>query len=1357
MFNEQISSTLFIERHFLNRRSPSRRSKRAVFRIREEPAIEEIHCEIIGLFENFFQESNTDDLMCRSLVLKQEVFVRFDHLKKHPLIFLFSISLIFLTFFIQFQPSPFTVSAQSGGIRIREINPVVNEQNQITLTAIDASNQPVTNVVWESGSPEIASVDAQSGRVSGVRQGFATITARRGEASFSTFVVVTRVHSGRGAKVPGDTKTDVEGKIYLSDPLGSVILKKESFSLPADVFAGQRGATGSTNGNRREAKFNAPTAVAVNNSLRGGVFIADTANHSVRKIDFSDQVTTVLGNGAPGVMNADVTPFAAAVFRGLRGLAIDAGGNLFVADTENHAVYYADFVRQEVRLLAGSPGTSGKSDGTGRAARFFRPKGGAISPDGRLLAIVDEGNNVVRLLDRTGTVRTLSRKASQRPASDWPMPKQASTEILFDSPQAVSFDELGNLYVVDRTSAKVITQALTDQADVFDLAQPGSFSQAVSVVVRGTESFVLDANAATDDEAVKSVTVGGPEIITVAPDSVTINGGEEVILTGRNFAPESLLFFGETVISEFTVETATRIRFRVPPQIRPGVKTLTVRTRGGLAQSSLFTASPRLSELHSGEITTYAGSSVFIGDGGPAIAATLGEPKGLMVDPKGNLFFADVTNHRVRSVDPVLGQISTVAGTGVFGDGNPDGTDALAANLTEPSDVAIDSEGNLYTSDFQTILKVDAQTGKIQNLANVAGLRAFTLDARNQLFLVDVNCHCVSRLNPDSGQLTRIAGTGQNGFSGDGGPASAASLATPTDITVDQAGNLWIADSANHRIRRIDAQTGIISTVAGTGEGTFAGDGGPARTAPLNEPRGVALDSIGNLLIADTSNNRIRRVDARTGIISTVAGSNVQGGFSGDGGPATQAELSFPVAVGSDGAGSIYISDAGNQRIRKVSAATQTISTLAGRGDKDFGGEEIPAVRGRLFQPYGLVFDSQENLFIADTQVGRIRRLDRERQTLLTIAGRRTGEGIGNGGPAIDAFLSFPASLAMDGDFNLMVLDSQFSTLRQIVFVTGFIESVAGVGGFGFAGDGGPAQSAMLNQPQGIALDAAHNIYIADSENHRIRRIDAQTRIITTIAGTGTPGVSGDGGPARFAQLAFPTSLAFDSKGNLLIGDSGNQRIRRIEATTQTIRTVAGNGDLGSGGADGDGGPALQASFSNFLGGLAFDTSDRLYVSDTFLERVRRIDFSTGIITRVAGAGPVGQYGDGKSALTATLQAPQALAFDRAGNLYIADSFNNAVRVIKDAASGGGSQTQVTITGATYVKPNLTITGTGFGATENQVTINGKDVSRFIKTQSATSLALKGNLKKLNLQRGINRLAVTVNGVTSNLFELQIE
>jgi sugar lactone lactonase YvrE len=454
--------------------------------------------------------------------------------------------------------------------------------------------------------------------------------------------------------------------------------------------------------------------------------------------------------------------------------------------------------------------------------------------------------------------------------------------------------------------------------------------------------------------------------------------------------------------------------------------------------------------------------------------------------------------------------------------------------------------------------------------ANVNGPAAVVKDNLGNLFIVAQSANRVYKVDA-SGVLTIAAGNGVGGFSGDGGPATSANLASPSGIAVDASGNLFIADQSNGRIRRVDAATGVINTVAGNGGFSFSGDGGPATSASLYFPTGIAVDSSGNLFIADTFNNRVREVAASTGFINTVAGNGIAT-FSGDGGPATSASLSGPIGVAVDSSGNLFIADTNNQRIREVAAGV--INTVAGNGIATFSGDGGPATSASLLYPYGVAVDASGNLFIADTDNERIREV--AAGVINTVAGNGTAGFGGDSGPATSASLNYPYGLAVDASGNLFIADTSNNFIREVAASTGIINTVAGNGTQLFGGDGSPATSASLNSPEELTLDGSGNLFISDGRNNRIRRVDASTSIITTVAGGGPCCALGDGGPATSANLNLGNAagVAVDTSGNVFIADSNNQRIREVAALTGIITTVAG-GALCC--ALGDGGPATSA------------------------------------------------------------------------------------------------------------------------------------------------------------------------------------
>jgi sugar lactone lactonase YvrE len=630
--------------------------------------------------------------------------------------------------------------------------------------------------------------------------------------------------------------------------------------------------------------------------------------------------------------------------------------------------------------------------------------------------------------------------------------------------------------------------------------------------------------------------------------------------------------------------------------------------------------------------------------------------------------------------------ISTVAG------GGPDGVVATNGNLGGPRGVRTDGFGTVYIavafqSQSDRILRMDTSGqltvvagGGIDNggfrgdggparEANLYAPIVATPDVFGNLLIADYFNHRIRKVNASTGVITTVGGTGVPGFSGDGGPAINAQLSYPASVAVDLSGNIFLADSGNNRVRRIDGSTDIITTVAGDGLFGFSGDFGPATSARLNDPIDVAVDAFGNLFIADYGNHAIRRVDVETGIITTVAGTGVAG-FSGDGGPATAAQLNGPSGVALDGDGNLFIADSNNQRIRRVDAVTGNISTVAGNGMIGFSGDGGPATTAKLAFPYSIAVD-QGNLYIADYNNYRLRLVDGG-GNISTVAGNGSTNFCCDGYPATSASLFGPEGAAVDPNGNLIITDSSNNRLRM-VDTSGNVSTIGGTGVAGYGGDGGPAINGQFNYPQNVVLDTAGDVFFCDYNNNRIRRVDASTGIVTTVAGTGVAGFSGDGGLATSARINAPNGLAIDASGNLFIDDSSNRRIRKVDAATGIITTIAGNGATGF---SGDGGRATLASFSDFTAGVAVDPSGNVFIADLHNNRVRRIDVDTDIITTVAGNGSAGVGGDGGPATSAAVGQPYGLAVDFFGNLYIGQVNNNRVRrvqlgIITDYAGNG--------------------------------------------------------------------------------------
>jgi sugar lactone lactonase YvrE len=658
----------------------------------------------------------------------------------------------------------------------------------------------------------------------------------------------------------------------------------------------------------------------------------------------------------------------------------------------------------------------------------------------------------------------------------------------------------------------------------------------------------------------------------------------------------------------------------------------------------------------------------------PALDANLYTPYGLALDSSGNYYIAVYNAHRVFKVN-TSGTLTVVAGSGAFGysgDGIAGG--AANADLYHPYGAAVDGSGNIYIADFSNcvVRKVDT-SGTITTVAgnNVCGYSGDTgkgtaaqlngpagvaLDGLGSLYIADYYNCVVRRLILATNIISTYAGNHTCGYSGDTGNATSAELSSVAGVAADTAGNLYIADTANYVIRKVTKSNGKINTIAGNHTAGFSGDGGPATSAEMNQVFNLAVNGGGTTVtFPDFYNQRVRQFTVG-GNIGTVAGTGTAG-FSGDGGAATSADLYYPEGVALTSAGAIYVSDSNNNRVRKFTVGGN-ISTVAGNGSPTVETQLNPeAPQAAVLQyPYGLATDATNNILVAERANCEVRELVHSTNLLNDFAGDGTCGFSGDNGKAAAAELNQPYGVAKDNLGNVYIADTTNFVIRM-VNSAGTITTFAGKPGqAGFSGDGGPATSALLYYPYGVAADNKGSVYIADNSNYVIRKVTAGT--ITTIAGIGgRNGYSGDGGPAVAALLSTVTAVAVDPAGNVFIADYGNCRVRAVSAATGIITTVAGNGSCSFSGD----GVATENSVG-YPQGVAVDANDNLFIGDYF-ERVRWVSPS-GFMTTIAGNGNAGYNGDGGPATNALLYAPAGTAVDTVGNILVSDQNNFRVRSI---------------------------------------------------------------------------------------------
>ena len=554
-------------------------------------------------------------------------------------------------------------------------------------------------------------------------------------------------------------------------------------------------------------------------------------------------------------------------------------------------------------------------------------------------------------------------------------------------------------------------------------------------------------------------------------------------------------------------------------------------------------------------------------------------------------------------------------------------------------------------------------------------------DQEGNLYIADENNNVIRRVAAGTGIITTFAGNGTPGYSGDGGPATQAQLSSPVDLAIDGAGNLYISDNGNNAIRKVTAATGAIATY----------------TSDIENPRGIALDGLGNLFVAAPGTNTVWKVAAGTGAITAYAGSALPG-YSGDGGLATNATLSGPIALGTDGANNLYIADLYNNVIRKVSAGNQVITTFAGNRQGGYSGDGGPATKAELSYPYGVAVDHLGNVYIADSNNAVIREVSANNGTISTVAGNGVFCSIfsGDGGPASNAGLCVPDSVSVDTAGNLFITDTSTNRVHEVTVPTLPPTTAAAAPLFTVAAgtydsprsvsitDATPGAAiyitldgttpTTLSQGYNGPINASGNLtinaiavapgYLPSEPATAAYTIDSPpTATITTIAGTGVYGFTQAGGPPASVEFGYAEGLARDKAGNIYLADSGNNVVWMLSAKTGDLSVAAGNGTYGY---SGDAGPATSAELA-YPQGVAVDGAGNLFIADSDNNVVREVAAATGYITTYAGnrnAGYSANKGDGGPAVDAKLSFPQGLAIDGAGNLYIADTGGNAVRMV---------------------------------------------------------------------------------------------
>jgi sugar lactone lactonase YvrE len=961
------------------------------------------------------------------------------------------------------------------------------------------------------------------------------------------------------------------------------------------TVAGNRGGPGMSDGTGDQVHFNNPTGIA--SDAAGTLYISDTNSHTIRKMTAAGVVTTLAGS--PGLSGSANGTGSAARFNQPRGLKVDSAGNVFVADKGNHTIRKIT-PAGVVTTYAGSAGATGSTNGTGSAARFDSPTGVAVDSVGNVY-VADTNNQLIRKITPSQAVTTLAGNAGMTGLVDG-----TGIAAKFQYPAGLTSDAGGTLYVADTwnhsirrvTPAGVVTTiAGTSQTGENDGTGSGArFTQPPGLTLDGNGILYVVEDAIN---SIRRVTTAGV-VTRIAGYPHWVGSTNGTGMASRFDSPMDVAADGAGNL--YVADSGNNMIRRIAPGY---------------------------------VVTTWAGNHMRRGktDGQAVGAAAFRSCKGVAVDPAGNLYIADTGNHTIRKIT-TAGAVSTLAGSAGV-PGSTDNTGVLARFRT-PAGIAVDSAGNVYVADTgnHTIRKV-TPAGTVSTLAGSAGSpgstdgtgsaarfsgpAALAVDSLGIVFVADTGNHTIRKITP-GGVVTLLAGfAGSQGSTN--GMGNVARFSFPAGICVDAAGNLFVADTGNHIIRKIAA--GAVTTLAGTpgSTGTTDGTGSAAR---FNKPLGIATSG-GNIFVADSNNHTLRKITA-VGAVTIFAG---LAQFDGTGdNTGTNATFRNPAGLASNGSGNLWVADLGNSILRKVSpgAVVVTVAGIAG----EVGSGDGTALPGQFDYPYSSAVDAAGNVFVTEFRIPAIRRIAPD-GTLTTFSSSSS--------------FNAPASMVRLSNGDLYVLDSGKHAVFRVT-PAGAVSVFAGTPGQSGSTDG-TGSAARFSNPRGIAHDGAGNFYVADGY-HTVRKI-TEDGVVTTFAGTfNMPGTTdGTGANARFK---YPAGLAADAAGNVYVADNDNDTIRKI-TPAGVVTTFAGSPGV-PGSADGTG---TNARFY-YPTGVAVDGNGNVYVTDYQNSTIRKIT-PARVVTTIGGAAGLGLIGDGTGS-GARFHLPRGITVAPDGSLYVADTDN---------------------------------------------------------------------------------------------------
>jgi sugar lactone lactonase YvrE len=1006
------------------------------------------------------------------------------------------------------------------------------------LATYASFNDPSAIALDSDGNIYIA--DTQNQRIRKITVSTGIITTVAGTGSWD-YYGDGGAATAAAFRYPFGVAVDSSGNIYIADTINNSIRKVTASTGIITTVAGGNSLNGGYYGDGGLAIYAGlgyPRGVAIDTS--GNIYIADTNNQVIRKVTVSTGIiTTIAGNGYSDYYG-DGGPATAAAFRYPNAIALDSDSNIYIADTDNHVIRKVTISTGIITTIAGNGNYGYLGDGgLATDAVITNVYNIAVDSD-RNIYIADTDNNLIRKVTAsTGIITTIAGNGYDLPQYQDP-PDDFAKNFRLTVPTGIAINSSNEIYVSENTVHVIFKLSLTD-----------SIKKYTYTSISGSDDAAIGSNATFHYPF--GITASADGYIYIA-DSYN-NTIRQIDITTSNYPVTTIAGNALDAPGSTDANIGINARFNIPSGITINGSNLYVTDSENNTIRKIG-----IDETDLWPVTTFAGSAEESGNSnGIGTAARFDYPIGITTDGNDFLYVVDAYNDTIRQIFLPSRDVFTYAGipsASNFADGygsnaqfnTPSGivynnksvfvADTMNSVIRQLDLLYINNPGNitmytygdygyyiltivnpnniLYNLTFNSTLSgisyIEQNGNSVITIPHgISGYYDVTL-YKNILYNTQFNSSYQMKINAISSKqyfMSTVAGNGYYGYYGDNTLAINVGIQSPYGVAVDSIGNIYIADTYGGRIRKVTASTGIITTIAGTGSWDYYGDGGAATAAAFRYPKGIAVDSFDNIYIADTENHRIRKVSASTGIITTVAGGNGGGGYYGDGGLATDATLSYPRGVAIDSVGNIYIADTSNQRVRKVTISTGIITTVAGNGNYGYSGDDGIATDAILRSPYGIAIDSAGNIYIADSENQRI---------------------------------------------------------RKVTVSTGIITTVAGTGNYGYSGDGGLATAASTAHIYGIILDSNGNIYFGDVENRRIRKITVSTGIITTIAGNGNYGYAGDSGVATDANFKLIVGIAFDSAGNIYIADEESKRIRKciLYQFNQTNYSQIYNASLGT-------------------------------------------------------------------------------------------------------------------------------------------------------------------------------------------------